>query len=382
MSFRAILRGSSLAGTAAAALLLAAGAMAAERGTTVIPEAASHVSGHMTIDFDSRREDSSSGLDTYTVEKLTLADLLSLNGTIQREPETSLAYSLRIDVFNPADTSQVAADVAILRGTVAIDKDGRYQPTEGALRIDIVKGSQSTSPFEGAIQGRQVTRWWEIGEQLDKAQEEARKLYSRTVNGKTVTIAVANPDPLAFENLVLAAGPFSYLPQTTVNGNLDYDYELGNWLTDQNGVTFKYNIDGQSIEDRVTGSIRFVEEKGTFTDGAGASHPFTSYYDYSLRFNEPVVAPEDAFFDNDTSQEDLDDFFSDTTELPGLYGRVYYFDSEDGCETATDDSGETACVGPTRSEVYYEMKTVGLTYAQLANWYKLELLIAGPMNDE
>jgi hypothetical protein len=336
----------------------------------------------MTIDFDSRKQDSSSGLDTYTIEKLTLADLLAFSGTIQREPEASLAYSLKLDVFNPADPSQVAPEVAILRGTVVIDKDGRYQPTEGDLRIDIVKGSQSTSAFEGAIQGRQVTRWWEIGEQLDKAEEEARKLYSRTVNGKTVTIAVANPDPLSFENLVLAGGPFSYLPPTTVNGNLDYDYELGNWLTDQDGVTFKYNIGGQAIEDRVTGSIRFVEEKGNFTDGTGASHAYTSYYDYSLRFNEPVVAPEDAFFDDDTSEQDLDDFFSDTTELPGLYGRVYYFDTEDGCETATDDSGETACVGPTKSEVYYEMKTVGLTYAQLANWYKLELLIAGPMNDE
>lgn len=382
MSFRNTLRGPALAGVAAASLLFGAGAQAAERGTTVIPDAAAHVSGHMTIEFDSRKADGSSGLDNYTIEKLTLADLLAFAGTIQREPETSLTYSLKMDVFNPADPSQVAADVAILRGAVAIDRDGKYQPAEGELRIDIVKGSQSSSPFEGAIQGRQVTRWWEIGEQLEKAEDEARKLYSRTINGKVVTIAVANPDPLSFENLVLAGGPFSYLPPTTVNGNLDYDYELGNWLTDQDGVTFKYNIGGQSIEDRVTGSIRFVEEKGSFTDATGASHPYTSYYDYSLRFNEPVVAPEDAFFDDDTSQQDLDDFFSDTTELPGLYGRVYYFDTEDGCETATDDAGETACVGPTKSEVYYEMKTVGLTYAQLANWYKLELLIAGPMNDE
>src|SRR5690606_38221614 len=103
-------------------------------------------------------------------------------GTIQREPERQMVYSIKIDVFNPANPSEVAREVAIIRGRLPIDSDGRYVPEEGDLRLDIVKGTQSSSPFGGVIQGRDVTRWWEISEQLQAAEAEARKLYSRTVN--------------------------------------------------------------------------------------------------------------------------------------------------------------------------------------------------------
>ncbi len=354
----------------------------ADRAFTVIPAQAARITGSMTIDFHTRKASSSIGVDEYTIHSLTIADLMAYAGTIQREPERQMVYSIKIDVFNPANPSEVAREVAIIRGRLPIDSDGRYVPEEGDLRLDIVKGTQSSSPFGGVIQGRDVTRWWEISEQLQAAEAEARKLYSRTVNGRTVTISVIDPDPLSFVGLELPSGPFSFLPVTTVNGNLDYDYELGNWLTDANGLTFSYTVGDRSVTDRVTGSIRFAEEEGTFTDSAGQRHDYTSYYEYSLRFNEPVVAPEDAFFDGETSEQDFNDFFSDVSDLPGLYGRIYYNDSEDGCRMERDDAGVRACVGPTRSEVYYELRAVDLTYAQLGNWFKIDPLIAGPMNDE
>jgi hypothetical protein len=368
----------------AAAMMLAAGAAGAQstdRGTQEIPAESAKVTGTIVIDFNSRSESASSGADVYTLDALTVADLFIYSGTIQRTPEEEISYSVKIDVFNPANPSQIAREVAILRGAMAIDESGRYLPEEGDLRIDIVKGQQSTSNFTGVIQGREVTRWWELDEQLERAEDIATKLYSRTVDGKVVTIQVQNPDPLSFQNVGLAAGPFSFLPQARVNGDLDYDYELGNWLTDNNGLTFQYTLGETVVSDKVGGSIRFVEEEGTFTDSNGKTRSYTGYYEYNLRFNEATVAPEEAFFGENTEAE-FDAFFSEAAaDVPGLYGRVYYYDTEDGCERVVVDNA-MECVGPTRSEVTYELRAVKLTYAQLGNWFKLEPLIVGPFNDE
>jgi hypothetical protein len=77
--------------------------------------------------------------------------------------------------------------------------------------------------------------------------------------------------------------------------------------------------------DKVTGTIRYAEEAGTFTDAK---------------------------------------------------------DSESGCKKASDETGKIKCVGPTRSEISYNLKPVGLTYQQLSNWMKLEQLVIGPFSDE
>lgn len=373
------------AGVATLAALLAttpAWAQSGNRGLQTVTDGAK-VTGHMTIDFNSRSVRNSNGLDMYAIEALTVADLMAYSGSAQRKPEDTITYSLKIDVNNPANPSQVAKEVAILRGETPIDEGGRYQPESGNLRLDIVKGQQSSGKFDGVIQGREVTRWWELGEQISRASKAADKLYSRTVNGKVVTIQVKNPDPLSFQGLVLAPGPLSFLPQTRVSGNLDYDYELGNWLTDNNGISFQYAIGNQAYTDKVTGSIRYVEEEGSFNDAKGQSRNYTGYYDYNLRFNEPVVKPEETFFGGENNDADVEAFFGTVEQnQAGLYGRVYYLDSEDGCRREKNESGQMQCVGPTRSEVYWDLKPVKLTYSQLGNWFKLEPLMIGPFNDE
>lgn len=251
------------------------------------------------------------------------------------------------------------------------------------MRIEVVKGSQSVNKFSGAIQGREVARWWNLSAKLKTAAKEATKVYSRYVDGQVVNIQVKNPDPLRFERLGLASGPFSFLTETKVNGTLDYDYELGNWLTDQAGVTFTYTIGDKVLSDKVTGTIRYVEETGSFTDAKGKKLPFTAYNEYNLRFNEAPVNKDQGMFGGDTTQADTDAFFSSSdTSKPGIYGRVYFNDSETSCKKATDEEGKVKCVGPTRSEISYDLKPVGLTYQQLANWMKLELLVIGPFTDE
>ena len=50
-----------------------------------------------------------------------------------------------------------------------IDSDGRYNPEDGNLRLDVVKGNQSSSRFTGDVQGREVARWWQIGKTFKAA---------------------------------------------------------------------------------------------------------------------------------------------------------------------------------------------------------------------
>lgn len=365
------------------AVSVAAHAQTTSRGAEVVAGDQGRITGQIEVDFGSRKASGATGVDIYTITNLKAADLMVLNGAINRIPEKSLNYSVRFDLFNPKNPAQVAKDAAIMRGEAVIDQTGRYDPAAGKLRIDVVKGTQSSSAFRGSLQGREVTRWWEVAEQLKRAQKKAAKEYSRVVEGKTITIEVKNADPLRFDGLVLASGPFSYLPETTVRGSLDYDYELGNWLLDNNGLTLTYQLGERVINDRITGSIRYAEQEGNATvDGKKVA--YTGYYEYNLRFNEEAQkANDNAFFDGQNTNAELDAFFSAADQTkPGIYGRVYFADSEDNCKMAKDDEGKTKCVGPTKSVITYDLKTAGLTYAQLAAWMKIEEFIIGPLTDE
>lgn len=380
MTARATVRAGLYAGVL---LLGTAGAQAQQHpGTREVPAARGKVAGTISIDYRSRSERSTSGVDVYDIKALTVADLMIMNGTIQRSPGKQLTYSVKYDVINPANPSQIATEAAILRGDLIIDDRGAYTPERGRLRLDVVKGNQSTSTVKGVIQGRPVTRWWELGEIVRRVQKEATKTYSRYIDGRVVSIEVKNPDPLSFERLGLPAGPFGFLPETRVGGNFDFDYELGNWLTDNNGITFNYMVGDRPVTDRVTGSIRFVEEEGTFEGAKAQKQSHTGYYDYTLRFNEAAVDKDKSFFDTG-AQAQADAFFSSVDQTkPGIYGRIYYNDREDGCRKVKKAEGKMECVGPTGSEVTYDLKTVGLSYIQVANWMKLELLVIGPFTDE
>lgn len=372
-------------GCAAVALSVGMAGPAAAQNRAAMPVTPdkARVTGQMTIDYASRSERSSSGIDSYDMQELKVADLYIMRGSVQRQPGSKLTYSLRFDVLNPANPSQIARDVAILRGDLPIDSKGRYLPADGDLRIDVVKGQQSSSKYGGVLQGRKVLKWWDVASRLRNARAEAEKVYSRVVEGKTISIKVKNPDPLGFESVQLPAGPFSFLVPAKVTGNLDYDYELGNWLTDSNGLNIAYTVGDRPYTDKVTGSIRYVEEEGKFTDPNGKAREYTGYYDYNLRWNEQTAQNDQSFFSNNAQSQDVDAFFSSSDQTkPGIYGKVYYKDSEDNCKKQKDEKGDEACVGPTRSEVVYDLKAVGLTNQQLASWMKIEPLALGPLTDE
>src|SRR5688572_14964040 len=101
-----------------------------------IPADKAKVTGSLVIDYNSRSERSQTNVDVYEISNLAVADLMVFNGNIQRVPEKKLTYSVKIDVANPSNPSQVAKDAAILRCDLDIDSKGVYSPEAGQLRID------------------------------------------------------------------------------------------------------------------------------------------------------------------------------------------------------------------------------------------------------
>jgi hypothetical protein len=184
------------------------------------------------------------------------------------------------------------------------------------------------------------------------------------MQGKEVKLEVKNSDPMRFENVVLAAGPAMSYPRTTVNGNLDYDYETGNWLT--NGLRFTYSHNGKPIEDVVTGSIKWVEDENRASNGKGQ-------YEFNLRWNEDKAKPATTEADAFKNLSDEEAFFAVDNSIPSLTGTVKYED------TFTTLKGEPV---PSASKVTYTLDANQLTKQQIMNFMKLWLIAVGPTNDE
>ncbi len=130
-----------MAAALAAALSVTAssGAMAqAARAMTPIPDDKDKVVGSIAIDYNSRSERSQSAVDIYSVQDPAVADLLIMKGDIQRIPGQRLSCSVRLDVVNRQNPSQVARDAAILRGDTPIDSGVRYNPKDDRLRLDVI----------------------------------------------------------------------------------------------------------------------------------------------------------------------------------------------------------------------------------------------------
>lgn len=347
------------------------------------------ISGTMTIDFGTRKNTDTSGSyvegspakdsqDTYAFN-LNVAKTTEYSGNITRKPRlvsrllgreeqaAQLVYNVNLAVRNPKDLEQKKS-VGKWVGTVAIDKSGLYDFGTGSatasqlrMAIDAIgKAKAFTGAFGGRIRGKGEEKKGLLADKLNE--------YTRLVKGKKVTVQAKNVDPLRFEGLVLGEGPAEIYPRTTVNGNLDYDYETGNWYT--NGIRFKYNYSGVETEDMVTGSIKWVEDTNRGDNGKGQ-------YEFNLRFNEDKNAPatdESAAFSESTNADE-EAFFAVDNTVPAMTGTVSFVD------TMTPGASEDEPV-VTRSEVVYNLNTNKLTKQQAVNFFKLWMVIVGPTNDE
>lgn len=339
------------------------------------------ISGTMEINFETRSKLDTSGdlkkgsaalgaKDTYKLD-ITVAKTTQFNGLITRMPKLyssilgrtkqdgQLFYSVDLSVLNPNDLKQ-RKTVGKWTGTVPTDPEtGAYdlaggKEAESALRVSVDALGRSQA-FVDAFNGRL------IGKSQEK-QGLLSSVYTRIVGGKEVSITVKKSDPMRFETMTLAMGPAAIYPKTTVTGRLDYDYETGNYFADN--IVFRYTHDGQSQEDVLTGSIKWVKERDYDTSGK-------SYYEFNLRFNEAKnkgSTGEAAAFEK---MSDEDAFFAVDNAVPSLTGRIMY----------TDVMGRNGTL-PVSSKVTYALNANKLTKQQIMNFFKLWMICVGPTNDE
>ena len=347
------------------------------------------IAGTMNIDFGTRRNLDSSGKlvegspaegsqDVYQVN-LNVAKTTEYNGKIIRKPRlvskmlgreiqaAELQYDISLGVRNPKDLSQQKT-VGKWVGRVGIDQNGVYDFGAGdanasqlRMAIDAVGKAQAfIGPFGGKIFGK--------GGEKKGVLESKISEYTRIVKGQTVKVTAKRTDPLRFSNLILGEGPAQVYTRTTVNGNLDYDYDTGNWYT--NGIRFHYLLNGTEYDDVVTGSIKWVEDANRSTNGKGQ-------YEFNLRFNEDKNRPasdESAAFAGSSSQAE-EAFFEVDNSVPSMTGTISFVDT-----MSPAGKGDEPAVYS--SKVSYNLNANKLSKQQAVNLFKLWMVIVGPTNDE
>ncbi len=331
------------------------------------------INGTVTIAFGSRTSLDDKGKpqkgakDVYDVN-LSVAKTTEFKGKIERYPlivsdllgrteqPSQIVFSIDLGVVNPADMTQKKT-VGKWVGTVPINTNGVYAlggtgDSRHRISIDAIgRAPAFTENFAGNLYGK--------GKKTGGVMS-----YVRQIRGKEVKFEVKNSDPMRFENVTLAAGPAQSYPRATVNGNLDYDYETGNWLT--NGLKFHYTLNGKEYNDVVTGSIKWVEDPNRSSNGKGQ-------YEFNLRFNEGKAQPATTEADAFANLSDEEAFFAVDNSIPALTGTVKY-------EDTFTSAGEEPV--PSASKVAYALDANLLTKQQIMNFLKLWIVAVGPTNDE
>ena len=334
----------------------------------------SAIRGTMKIDFGTRSvskegTDSANGKDSYTV-KLMVGDGYEFSGQVTRKPFVAsgiikneepekLLYSITVSWRDPLNLESAKRAVGKLLGVINITSNGVYgfgDSSSNELRLETTYPREFQGRFGGRILGKRKGNEESVTAKLRR--------YTRFFGGKMITIEKSNLDPLGFQDLILPGGPLDSYPETKVTGNLDYDYETGNWLT--NGISFEYRDGGKLKRDLVTGSIKWVEDSNRKVNGKG-------YYDFNLRFNEEEQAKDEGAAFEEVRSLDEGAFFEVDTSVPSIVGKVNYVDK-------IVPVGEEDVV--TSSEVSYQLESNWVSKIQLMNFFKLWLVIIGPVNDE
>lgn len=318
------------------------------------------ITGRVSIDFRSRSDPEDS--DFYKID-LLCSNTVKVRGLIVRsgrkvssilgreQQPLQLKYDLNFSAINPIDRAETKR-VGEWTGALTIDREGRYTP-KGLIIDSSIAGPGKTSAFSGSIVGKAEDRPGFLGSVRE---------YTRVFGKKRVSVSVKKSDPLEFKNLEIAGGPLdAYIP-AKVNGNLDYDYDTGNWLTD--GIV----IQSGSRRDTITGSIKWIEDENRLTNGKGT-------YKVNLRYNEQAITraqDEGSFFE---SMSDEEAFFAVDPAVPTISGTISYKDTLEPGEG--EDEPKVL-----RSEVTYDIQSNGLDKRQMMTFLKLWLLISGPVNDE
>jgi hypothetical protein len=328
------------------------------------------IKGELAIKFNTRTNLAADGKvkegvsDKYTLA-VNVANSALFRGTIQHTPSISslvgssqlahLDYAIECDVVNPKNPSQTR-NVGRLFGTVPVDDKNVSRFTDGNLKLVVfpvgtAKGFESN--FKGLALGKPPASAEGF---MSKLKKEALNI-TKSINGKSVAIAVTKYDKMEFQSHLLAAGPVQIYPEATVNGSMIYDYGRTAWYFDN--VTITYSVDGRQFQDKLTGNIRWIESANRAASGEGE-------YQFDIRVNEPAQTEASVF----SGPADESAFFSTDEALPALTGVMKYKDAL---------SGEKV----TASAVTVDLKGNKLTKQQAMNLAKLLLISAVvPLNAE
>jgi len=289
------------------------------------------IKGNMDIKYNTRQNPAGTkGIqDKYNIN-LNVANSVLFHGDMTDRPQIidgwinktviqprSLKYDVSCDIMNPKNPAQVKKNVSKLVGFVNIASGGEYNYSGGLGFSVLDRMAGSDSKFSGVAAGKPLIRpanW------ADTIRQTVN--ITRIVNGKATTVALKKYDKMEFRSLVLAAGPIPLYGDATVNGEMLYDYEKNTWFF--NNMTVFYavpNPDGSSItkSDRITGTIRWVEDENRKTNGKGE-------YQFDVRVNEPIISE----FPTQAASSDESAFFSSDTSVPGLFGTMKYQDTLKG----------------------------------------------------
>ena len=296
-------------------------------GASAQTNAALFIKGDMNIKFNTHQNPpGTKGIqDVYDIN-INVANSASFHGKMTDRPQIidgwinkavvqnrSLKYDVACDVINPKNPAQTK-NIGRMYGFVPISSEGVYNYDNGNLVVDILPMGNAggfTSKFAGTAAGKPLIRpanW------TDTIRESVN--ISRLVNGKPMTVTLKRYDKMEFRNVVLAQGPVQIYQPVTVNGTMLYDYDKNCWFF--NNFTVQY-AEGTSIKiDRVTGTIRWVEDPRRKSNGLGQ-------YEFDIRVNEPVPDGSAAF----AAPTDESAFFASDTTVAGLSGTMKYKDTLD-----------------------------------------------------
>jgi hypothetical protein len=311
-----------LLGVASATLAIAQVQPSAPVDTFIKGDAAIKFNTRTNVDADGKVKEGVT--DKYALS-INVSNSVLFRGTIESTPYISkivgssqlahLDYTVDCDVVNPKNPAQTR-NVGRIFGTVPVDEKNVYHFTDGNLKtvvfpVGTAKGFEST--FKGLALGKPPSS----GEGfLTKLKNEALNI-TKSVNGKSVAIAVTKYDKMQFQAHVLGAGPVQIYPDTTVNGAMIYDYGRTAWYFDN--VTVTYAVDGRAYADKLTGNIRWIESPNRASNGEGE-------YQFDVRVNEPAQTESAAF----TGPADEAAFFATDDTIPALTGVIKYKDTMAG----------------------------------------------------
>jgi hypothetical protein len=304
---------------------ISVGAFAQTNAATAAAASASFIKGTLNITFNTHQNPpGTKGIqDVYDIN-INVANSAVFHGKMTDRPQIiegmfnkaitqprSLKYDVACDVVNPKNPTQTK-NIGRMYGMVPISSDGVYNYDKSSLVVDILPMGNAggfTSKFSGQAAGKPLVRpanW------TDMVRETVN--INRLVNGKPMTVALKRYDKMDFRNVVIAEGPVQIYQPVTVNGQMYYDYDKNCWFF--NNFTVQY-AEGRDLKvDRVTGTIRWIEDPNRKSNGLG-------HYEFDVRVNEPAPDASNAF----AAPTDESAFFASDTTVPGLSGTMNYKDT-------------------------------------------------------